>query len=490
MRQRLYPETIPVLASYWLKTVYAGGHNRRWWKDLNELLKPVIRERLLDAPSHEAVIEIQTWIQQVLLNGKTPSALPPRVEPFRASLRQERIAPYIGRLLNVWLPAEVACLLVNEVEPAIAQDGGIPVLAVGRALERLIVRERLSPGTLEMLLQPEILSPQFVYPADAEMLRDIVLALLGRTSAPAPPVMPATVLAVAAGSPLPPDYGEAVRHACFVPCREGDEIHVPIAAAQALEILKADTVRVGSIIVTMDGRWWESENLQSGDRNVVVYKPGGRLRIDYSADHAKLEVPWPDTQLCWCGDVHFRDFEIFGREWHVSSWETDGQRTRMHLVFSRVVPVAKIAPVSDACSPRSRPASIDMAWAAMENALAISMYQTSREPIEQLRCSDLIPLGRALFGLAESAKNRRLAKREVIATQLRAIRYFQAEISAAYGRIPWRILPAPVQGILLKRRSDPALLELLDQVFDSLPSALRFAAGPQPPASPPLSPVS
>ena len=24
MRQRLYPETIPVLASYWLKTVYAA----------------------------------------------------------------------------------------------------------------------------------------------------------------------------------------------------------------------------------------------------------------------------------------------------------------------------------------------------------------------------------------------------------------------------------------------------------------------------------
>jgi hypothetical protein len=481
MRQRLYPETLPVLASYWLKTVYAGGYNRKWWKELNELLKQVVREQIPDAPSRKALAEIQTWIQQVFLTGKAPGALPPRVEPYRATLKPERLAPYISRLLNEWLPAEVARLLVNENEPAIAQDGGIPVLAVGRALERLLVRERLSPGTLEMLLQSEILSPQSVYPADVEMLRDVVLALLGRTSAPPLPVMPATVLAVAAGSPLPPDYREEVRHACLVQCGEGEEVHVPIAAAQALEILKGNPVRIGSIIVTMDGRWWESEILQSGDRNLVVYKPGGRLRIDYSADHAKLDVPSPDTQLRWCGGVHFRDpFQIFGREWHASSWETDGERTWLHLVFSRAVPMAEISPPADTCSPRSRPASIDMAWAALENALAASIRQTSREPIEQLRCSDLIPLGRAIFGLVESGKNRRLAKRETLATQLRAIRYFQAEVSSAYGRIPWRILPAPVQGAFLKRRSDPALLELLDEVFDALPEVLRRAARRRP----------
>jgi hypothetical protein len=47
MRQRLYPETIPVLASYWLKTVYAAGHERAWWKELNDLLRQVLREELL-----------------------------------------------------------------------------------------------------------------------------------------------------------------------------------------------------------------------------------------------------------------------------------------------------------------------------------------------------------------------------------------------------------------------------------------------------------
>ena len=46
MHQRLYPETIPVLASYWLKTVYASGYELRWWQELNGLLKRSLGEQL------------------------------------------------------------------------------------------------------------------------------------------------------------------------------------------------------------------------------------------------------------------------------------------------------------------------------------------------------------------------------------------------------------------------------------------------------------
>jgi len=479
MRQRLYPETIPVLASYWLKTVYAAGHERAWWTELNELLKQALHEQFLDAPSREALVEIQSWIPPgVLRAGKMPVPRPPRLGPFRADLGLERLAPYIGRLLNEWLSAEVAGLLVNDQELAILEDGGIPVLAIGRALERLLVRERLSPGTLETLLQPELLSPHYVYPADAEILRDVVLALLGRTEAPTPPVMPAIVLGSAGGSALPPDYREAVRRAVFVQCRGREEIRVPIAAAQALDLLKGDPVRIGSIIVTMDGRWWESENLQSGEQHAVVYKPGGRLRIDYSADHARLDVPWPETQLRWPGGVDFRDpFEIFGREWRVSSWEMDGERSWFHLVFSRALPMRQSPPAAEPSFRRSRPAAVDMAWAALENALAASISGKSREPIEQLRRSDFIPLGHALFGLAESMTNRWLLKRETIASQLRAMRYLESGLSLRYGRAPWRVLPAAVRETFLKKRPDPPLRELLNEVFDGFPEALSEATG-------------
>jgi hypothetical protein len=471
MRQRQYRETMPVLASYWLKTVYAGGHKFGWWKDLNRQLKRALRESSLDAPAREGLHDIQTWIQQsVIRTGKAPEPQPPRLHPFRANLTPERLAPYITRLLNEWLPAEVARLLTDESDLANSQESGIPVLAVGRALERLLIRENLSPGTLEMLLQPEFLSPQYVYPADWEILRDVVLARLGRTRAPEPPVTPAAILAVAPGSPLPADYKDAVCNASFVSSRGCEELQVPIRAAQALEILKGDPVRIGSILVTMDGRWWESEKLQSGEQHLLVYRPGGRLRIDYSADHARLTVPWPEPELHWPGTVHFRDsLEIFGRGWQTTSWETDGERTWLRLEFSRAL-VAEVPAPAEVRFRRTRPASIDIAWAALETALAASLYEKSSQPIEQLRHSDLIPLGRAILALAESGKSRWHLKRETIETQLKAIRYFQTEIPSLHGRVPWRILPASLRENLVKMRPDPALAELLSQVFDDLPT--------------------
>jgi hypothetical protein len=75
MRQRRYPETIPVLASYWLRTVYASGYGRRHWKKLNRLLKRALGEHLPDAP-RQAIVDIQTWIQQSAL----PTRRPARVE--------------------------------------------------------------------------------------------------------------------------------------------------------------------------------------------------------------------------------------------------------------------------------------------------------------------------------------------------------------------------------------------------------------------------
>ena len=177
LEQRLYPETIPVLASYWLKTVCARGNSRRWWKELHDSLKKALREQPLNGPSRAALIDIEEWIAQSgVLDRETHGAPPPRLEPFRPNPRPEWLAPYMARLLNEWLSAEVARLLVGETV-ADESDLDLPVLATGRALERLLVRERLSPQTLELLLQPELLSPRYIYPADAEMLRDVVLFL-------------------------------------------------------------------------------------------------------------------------------------------------------------------------------------------------------------------------------------------------------------------------------------------------------------------------
>jgi hypothetical protein len=220
----------------------------------------------------------------------------------------------------------------------------------------------------------------------------------------------------------------------------------------------------------MDGRWWEPEQLQSGVQNTVVYRPVGRLRLDYSADHLTLRAPWPEARAQWFGSVHFPgSFEIFGREWRVLQWEKDDERDWLRLVFSRVVPAAEGVPDADA-GLRSHPASVDMAWTAVGNALASAIAQRSGEPIERLRHTDLIPLGRAIFGLAASLLRRGPEPHVTIESQAAAIRYWASQLSPVYGRVPWRILPAAARTALFRRRY-PRLMEQLSQVFDSVPEA-------------------
>jgi len=472
MHHRLYPETTPALASYWLKTVYSGGYSVRRWKELDRLLELALAEPLPD-PSRDALIDIRNWIQEtIVVADQKPASVTPRLQPVRASFSSEQLTAYIVRLLNEWLPVEVARLLVQESESTVEQDG-IPVLAIGKALERLLVREHLSQATLEMLLEPELLSPGYVYPADMEILRDVVLSLLGRTWAPISSVMPATLLCVAPDSHLPADYREALRDAFLVRRPWGEEVHVPIAPVRAIEILKHERVLIGSIIVTMDGRSWESENLQSDEQYSVVYQPIGRLRIDYSGDHAGLRVPWPVNRLRWSGGGYSRDiFNLFGREWRVSKWELDADRTWLNLVFSRVLPISEIFP-ADMKSWRLRPSSVDMAWTALESALTSSLVQGSGEPIEQLRHADLIPLGRAIAGLTELVTGWRSPTYEAIETQLRALRYLECPVVSSYGRVPWRILPGPLTATFFMVRRHPVLLALLNDVFEGLPETLN-----------------
>src|SRR5579863_6006386 len=115
MAQRRYPKTIPVLASYWLKTVYAAGHKLPWWRELDQLLKQALREPEINEPSREALHDIQSWIEQIVLRAdKAPAVAPRRPQPQRTNLRPESVKAYVSRLLNWWLPSEIAWLLVNE----------------------------------------------------------------------------------------------------------------------------------------------------------------------------------------------------------------------------------------------------------------------------------------------------------------------------------------------------------------------------------------
>ena len=470
VQQRLYPETTPVLASYWLKTVYWSGYSRDEWRELDRLLKrSMAADSAVSEHWRQVVADIRNWIRSTDHRNGKPSGADPRASLIRRpTLGPETLGPYIIRLLNTWLPQEVARMLVADTQEFDPEPAGVPVLAIGKALERLLLRERLAPATLEALLNPALVSARFVYPADLEMLRDVILFLLGQTAPVPAAVLPAAFLGTPRDARIAGDYPEAIDNSYLVDASEGQELHVPITPNQIMQILTESPVGIGSIVVTADGRWWEARKLQGGDEDILVYRPHGRPRIDYSADHARLKVPWPEPRQSWSGTVHFPvELEVFGRQWKVEQWEKDGTHSWLNLIFSRPVSVTMTASSPEASWRRCPPVSADLAWAELETALATALAQHQWDPIERLQREDLIPLGRALFALAQCALSRQ--KVSMIENNLRAIRFVLGGLDSFYGLIPWRILPPAVRKSLLRARLYSALFELLQQVFGGLP---------------------
>jgi hypothetical protein len=469
MRHCLYPENMQVLSFYWLRTVCAERYHSSEWQEMDGLLRHAYSSAPF-AAAGQAISCLRESIQQTRFLKPRQSHSPIRPsEPTRDVSSDARLL-YVLRLLNEWLPVEVAHLMVSEPEEGLEQPG-IPVLVVARAIERLLLRERLSRATLESMLAPGLLSPRLVYPADSEILHNVVLFLLGRTAAPAPATLPAVLVCVAPDAPLSLAYGEAVSKATVpITVSGAEELHVQIPPSQARELLKTDHVRITSAVVTMDGRLWQADQLQRGEHDSIVYRPTGRLQIDYSGDHARIIMPWPETLLNWSGPVSFANrLEIFGREWNISHWEQNSERTLLHLEFVASLPLTAIEPSAKTRLRRSHPAAIDMAWAALQSALEASLARGNLEPVQLIRREELAPLGRALFGLAELVMTGRLTELESTEKRLNGIRYLSSQLFSEFGLIPWRTLPKAVRHILLADRTYEPLANLLHEVFEGLP---------------------
>jgi hypothetical protein len=204
---------------------------------------------------------------------------------------------------------------------------------------------------------------------------------------------------------------------------------------------------------------------------MIVYGLIGRPRIDYSADHARLRVPWPEPRYDWSGKVHFSNvLEVFGRQWTVAQWEKDGAHAWLHLIFSQPIPIT-VAPSQDAGFRRCLPASTDLAWAELETALAAAVSLNRGDSIEHLQRAELVPLGRALFGFARLAVARRQPDLEAMESSLKRIRFFLGGLDSSYGLMPWRILPQTIREILLRHRVYAGVQELMRQCFGGMPAA-------------------
>ena len=418
MRSRLYPETMVVLTLYWLKTVWNKGYKREDWNALDRLLQQQLGGET-DPHRRQALENLQLWIHDKDIRAAHDISPTTRESP-RQQLNGDSLLGYIVRLANEWVPVEVSRLLVEEPED------GIPAATVGRAFERLLLREGVTKENLEALLEPGLMSPRFMYPLDYEILGDVALYLLGRTSAPVRPVLPAALLFILPGARLSADYATAVQCAQLADSGETEELNVPIARAQALEALAGAAARITSRVVTMDGRWWQAGNLTStAEQNMIVYRPAGRVRIDYSSEHARIRVLWPEARYRWTGDTNFDTvMHVFGREWRLGRWEQDAEHTWVDLVFTRWLRACEMG--FEPAPRRSQPASVDLAWAALEESLAVCLSEKRPDAIEKLRREEMIPLARSIVALMEAAGDVRNAA--AVEARLQSVGYFDSAL--------------------------------------------------------------
>jgi hypothetical protein len=467
MRQRAYLETTPALVYFWLRTVYASGYDRSEWNQLDALLIEVLNTGA--APAHAVILgDMRSRIRRDgFVTGDAPP--PPRTPPLSESPARgtDWLVPYFVRLLSEWLPKEIAQLLADESE-----EREIPSLCAGQALERLLVRQRLSRRSLEFALDPSSFSPRFVYPCHYEILRDVALFLLGRTAPLGFSAGSACLLCSAPDARLFDDYAEAVAHATVTGGGDGEQLEVPITPSQSRALRGGDGFRVASIVVTMDGWWWKAHSFRGGKQNVIVYRAGGHLRIDFSEAELTLRVPWLASRMSWSGPPRFPRVELFGREWRTIQWDQDPERTWLVLASPASLPVAKLPPGMETSLRRFRPAFVDMTWIALESALSSALDEGDRNAVEQLRRDEVIPLGRSLVALAKTLAERDRTP-EAVEGRLVAVAFHASALEAVYGKVPWRILPKRVRKALLGRGLYPVLDERLRAVFEDVPAVRR-----------------
>jgi hypothetical protein len=468
LRHRAYPETVPALAYFWLRTVYVSGYDRGEWNRLDALLLEALNSGA--AAGHAAILAAMRSriCEDGLLNGDAPPLDAPPLGDSPAP-GTNSLAPYFVRLLNEWLPKEIAQLLIDESE-----ENGIPALAAGRALERLLVRQRPSRRTLEFALDPSFFSPRFLYPGRYEILRDVALFLLGRTGPLGFSAGSAYLLCSGADTRLFDDYAEAVARATVTGDGYREQLEVPITPSQSRSLLGGDGLHVASIAVTMDGRWWQAHNFSGAEQNAIVYRAGGHLRVDFSGEEVKLRVPWLERRVSWSGPVRFPTVELFGREWRTIQWDQDRELTWLMLASPASLPVAKLPPGMETSLRRCRPAFVDITWTALESALSVALAEGDGNAVEQLRRHEVIPLGRSLVALAQTLEVPDRTP-EAVEGRLVAVAFHASALEAVYGKVPWRILPKRVCNALLGRSLYPLLEERLRAVFDGVPEVRRAA---------------
>ena len=356
VRRRSYPDTMLVGVFYWLLTlreVYSEEH----WPVLKREIERILGSGAgLASPELPAFKRALEWIQ---LSGPTNQKSVRRnnlVPPFSS----EHLAPpdfvaqaFLERVLNEWLPErllekygtrvvspgwtieswyeEVATCLEEILRPM----ASFPDVETVQRLDKIrglpptptddILRwRRKRQATLESLVRVSLADAAAVDPKDREILNDIVLYLLGVTEPP-PAAEPgyAWLFPGPLGANLPSDLAQQV---CEYPLpaayASSPSLFIPIKRWRLLDPLvdRIHPLRIQSILLTPDGRIWESQQLEqdAGSPPGVMYRAIGKINVEPTAQGLFLRVPISSWPAEISPDLADRmSFDLYHRRWRM-----------------------------------------------------------------------------------------------------------------------------------------------------------------------------
>jgi hypothetical protein len=264
---------------------------------------------------------------------------------------------FLETLLNNWLPERVLerfgrCLIPGDwssenayEEIALCLEDMLRPLAVFadvetiRALDQIqhrrptprkdvVAWRRRRQAGLESLVIVPLKDASVVDPKQREILNDVLLYLLGATSAPQltepgyarlfpTPLgasLPADVATQVSEYPLPQAY--AGTSTLFIPLKRW------AAPSRADDKLKP--LSIHSMLLTPDGRLWEAHHLEqaTGSPPGVVYCAMGKIDMVPTAQGLLLQIPiasWPEEiGPQFSGEM---DLDLYHRRWHMKQME-------------------------------------------------------------------------------------------------------------------------------------------------------------------------
>ncbi len=359
-RRRSFPDSLPVLAYYWLQTL-RESRGPEHWAMLGQEIRNLLREPDAIAPAESQALEAaDRWVGA----SEPRSARKARGAGLFVAFTSGHFAPpqfrsgaFLDTLLNRWLPAALAEKYADRTIPDDWTDStaneeiavcleeilrpwaSMPDIETAQALDKLQKRQptpaeeilrwrRIRQASLESLVTTALPDASIADPKLREILNDVVLYLLGSLEPPPPAESGyAWLFPAPRGANLPADLAKQVCEFSLPQHYAGStELFIPVTWPEPRWGDRNQALSIQSTLLTPDGRIWEAHRLeqQAGCSPGIVYRSYGVVELFRTDDGLFLKAPI----FAYPGEVDpgaSQEFKLYGRRWHMHRIEASAE---------------------------------------------------------------------------------------------------------------------------------------------------------------------